>query len=134
SKVNDRLYISGGYVSEKLEILKKNGITHIINASDSYQNVYEGQFEYLKLDLKDNVNEKISDIFEKTIDFIERAMENDGVVLIHCNKGISRSTCLCCLWIMKKERCCLKKALDMVKIARPVSEPNPGFEACLLEW
>ncbi|KAN0025236.1 hypothetical protein ACTFIU_003495 [Dictyostelium citrinum] len=136
SKVTDYLYMGSETVASNLEILKSNGITHIINASYQCENFFQDNpmFEYRKLYLRDSPLEDISLVFDQVIEFIERAIACHGKVFIHCQMGVSRSSCLCMLWIMKTTRCSLEEASDLVKQVRPISRPNAGFQLSLLNW
>ncbi|KAM9971317.1 hypothetical protein ACTFIW_011294 [Dictyostelium discoideum] len=136
SKVTDYLYMGSETVASNLEILKSNGITHIINASYQCDNFFQDNpmFEYRKLHLRDSPLEDISLVFEQVIEFIERAIACNGKIFIHCQMGVSRSSCLCMLWIMKTTRCSLEEASDLVKQVRPISRPNAGFQLSLLNW
>ncbi|EGC28639.1 hypothetical protein DICPUDRAFT_100077 [Dictyostelium purpureum] len=136
SKVTEYLYVGSETVASNFQTLQENGITHIINASSQCINFFEDMqlFTYKKLWLNDSPNEDISKVFEDVISFIENARKSNGKVFIHCQMGVSRSSCLCMLWIMKITRCSLEEASDLVKIIRPVSRPNVGFQLSLLNW
>ncbi len=52
------LYVGGIQISQDLEILKDNKITHVINAAgDLCENHFTNEFEYLTFFLKDSKNE-----------------------------------------------------------------------------
>ena len=50
-----------------------------------------------------------------------------GVVLVHCNAGISRSTSIVIGYLMLREGLSFEEALGQVKHARPSVCPNAGF-------
>eukprot|EP01132_Coremiostelium_polycephalum_P002402 gene2402-2969_t len=138
SKVTDYLFMGSETVASDLELLKRNGITHIINASYQCQNFFEDNpekpFVYKKFPLRDNPSEDISLVFNQVIEFIEMARSSGGKVFIHCQMGVSRSPCLCMLWVMKTTRCSLEEASDHIRVIRPISRPNAGFQLSLLNW
>ncbi|EKF38502.1 phopshatase, putative [Trypanosoma cruzi marinkellei] len=55
-------------------------------------------------------------------------------VVVHCLVGVSRSVSVVMAYIMKRSGCSKDEALVMVKNARPVANPNPGFYSQLAYW
>uniref|UniRef100_A0A8C7Y4E2 Dual specificity phosphatase 19b n=1 Tax=Oryzias sinensis TaxID=183150 RepID=A0A8C7Y4E2_9TELE len=51
----------------------------------------------------------------------------DGVVLVHCNAGVSRSPSVVIGYLMIREGLSFDDAFSQVKQARPSSRPNSGF-------
>lgn len=51
----------------------------------------------------------------------------DGVVLVHCNAGVSRSSSIVMAYLMWREGLLFDEAYRQVKLARPSSRPNSGF-------
>lgn len=58
--IPDFLYLGSDFLAKDKEILKKHGITHIINSAGDYSpNYHEGEFKYLTFHLKDHPRENI---------------------------------------------------------------------------
>lgn len=57
-----------------------------------------------------------------------------GSVLVHCAQGMSRSGCICIGYLMWRERLSRETALAHVQQARPVVDPNEGFDLQLREF
>lgn len=51
----------------------------------------------------------------------------DGVVLVHCNAGVSRAAAIVIGFLMTSEEISLASAFSLVKNARPSVCPNAGF-------
>jgi predicted protein tyrosine phosphatase len=51
--------------------------------------------------------------------------------LIHCAQGVSRSVSVAAAWYISRKQKTLKKALDLIRKARPGAAPNIGFIASL---
>ncbi|KAI9921365.1 hypothetical protein PsorP6_001323 [Peronosclerospora sorghi] len=51
--------------------------------------------EYLDVAIKDNVDVEITQDFGPTIEFIQKAADVGGRVLLHCVQGVSRSSTVC---------------------------------------
>lgn len=57
-----------------------------------------------------------------------------GAVLVHCAQGMSRSGTICIGYLMWRERLSRETALAHVQQARPVVDPNEGFDLQLREF
>lgn len=51
----------------------------------------------------------------------------DGVVLVHCNAGVSRAAAIVIGFLMNSEEISFNSAFTVVKNARPSICPNSGF-------
>jgi protein-tyrosine phosphatase len=92
----------------------------------------ESGFSTHRCPLRDLEEEDISVHFDSAADFIDCAAEQDGIVLVHCHAGRSRSCSLVLAWLMMRRRWTLRKALDFVQQERPQVAPNAGYLAALL--
>jgi protein tyrosine phosphatase len=94
SQITRDIYVSGYYVAGRLDILKANNITRIINCSSA---VVENHFigiegmKYLSLNMVDGRQDDISWFLCEVIQFIISAKKAGERVLVHCEKGVSRS-------------------------------------------
>ncbi|KTG38377.1 hypothetical protein cypCar_00018056 [Cyprinus carpio] len=57
-----------------------------------------------------------------------------GVVLVHCNAGVSRSASVVIGFLMSQEKMSFDEAFSAVKTARPYIQPNPGFMSQLKKY
>ncbi|KAI6184247.1 Dual specificity phosphatase domain containing protein [Aphelenchoides bicaudatus] len=127
AKCCDGVYLSSQDVVNDFQLLKSNGITHIVNAGVGIANVFPKNFVYLNVNLLDLPDTDIRSHFDTVFDFIHNAIEKKGRVLIHCNAGVSRSSTLAIAYIMKFQNLRFQDAFDQVKAARPLIHPNDGF-------
>ena len=74
----------------------------------------------------------LMDYFERAADWIERIVNDGGVVLVHCVKGISRSASLIIAYLIIKKRMTLQQSILMMKKKRSIA-PNEGFMQQLIE-
>ena len=81
-------------------------IAHSLDPEAGCPNFFEGRtpplFSYKRIPIFDNRGEDILQYMEGAISFIEQS-KHYGSVLVHCNKGVSRSAsfvigyaCVCC--------------------------------------
>ena len=65
--------------------------------------------------------------FEQACQFIDEARQSKGSVLVHCVCGVSRSTTLCCAYLMKHHSMTVEQALVQLRSRRHIIQPNTGF-------
>ena len=131
----DRALIMG----EKPSIVsKKFGL--IINVTPKPEhggcpNKFEGEgIEYLRVALLDDSGQPISEHFDVTFKAIDKARAAGHYVLVHCEKGISRSSTIVMAYIMRALCIPFKDAFDIVKAARSFVSPNIDFIGQLLRF
>lgn len=110
-------------------------------------NFYPNQFVYKKIWVSDEATTELLIHWQKTFKFIKKAKyafflilvycnfynfvlifrDNGSVVLVHCKKGISRSSSTVIAYIMKEYGWPLNAALSHVKKRRNCITPNEGF-------
>lgn len=103
SLITPFLYVGSFTVASSKEILNQNKITRIVNCSlCAVDNVFESDpaFTYLSLNMLDGRQDDISWFLCHVINFIEIARKEKCNVLVHCEKGISRSCSFAIAYIM----------------------------------
>lgn len=63
--------------------------------------------------------------------FINHAVSNNDIVLVHCMAGISRSVSLVSYYLMKKNGIPFSLSISTIKSKRPVANPNTSFKSQL---
>jgi hypothetical protein len=131
SKITDRIYL-GSIEGTDPSILKKYGITHIINAAKDA--TYTTTLPRVNLRLDDVPQENLFRVLEPSKITIRRILEkSDNRVLIHCMAGVSRSASVLIYFLMKERGLGYDQALDFLRQSRPIVNPNEGFEKTLRE-
>ncbi|KAJ0399258.1 hypothetical protein ATCC90586_010094 [Pythium insidiosum] len=131
----DFLFIGGAAAAKDKDSLQQQGITHIINcAATVAPSHYPDDFIYYNIRLRDHSSQDIGRYFYNVFDFIEKARRRGGKIFVHCVKGISRSPTMAIAYLMWFKRIDVNKALELVRQARPVVDPNAGFIFQLTEW
>nr|XP_057926152.1 dual specificity protein phosphatase 2 [Doryrhamphus excisus] len=126
------LFLGSAVHSSRRETLTAAGITAVLNVSSSCSNFFEGEFQYLRLNVEDSLAADIGSYFSTAIAFIDSVKQNGGRVLVHCQAGISRSATICLAYLMHAQRVRLDEAFDFVKQRRDVISPNLAFMGQLL--
>ena len=125
SQITNNIFI-GNFTSSRCKTnLTDKNISAILNISGIEVNPYTSN--YLFFDINDNPSENIKAIFNQCFEFIDKNVENNKNVLVHCQMGISRSTTIVIYYLMKKNNIKFQDAYDIVKNKRSVANPNFGF-------
>ncbi|KAG6654904.1 hypothetical protein CIPAW_05G178100 [Carya illinoinensis] len=134
SRIADHIYLGSDAVAKNREVLRQNGITHVLNCVGFVSPEYfKSDLEYKTLWLQDSPSEDITSILYDVFDYFEDVREQGGRVLVHCCQGVSRSTSLVIAYLMWREGQSFEDAFQYVKAARGVTNPNMGFACQLLQ-
>ncbi|XP_031372634.1 protein-tyrosine-phosphatase MKP1 [Punica granatum] len=134
SKVAEHIYLGGDAVARDRNILKQNGITHVLNCVGFVcPEYFKADFVYRTLWLQDSPTEDITSILYDVFDYFEDVREQHGRVFVHCCQGVSRSTSLVIAYLMWREGQSFDDAFQFVKAARGIADPNMGFACQLLQ-
>ncbi|CDQ62020.1 unnamed protein product [Oncorhynchus mykiss] len=107
--------------------LRKYKVSHILNVAYGVENAFPDLFIYKTLSILDVPDTDITSYFQECSKFIDQANAEKGVVLVHCNSGVSRSASVVIGYLMSTEGKPFNDAFTVVKSARPATCPNPGF-------
>ena len=132
--VCDGLYIGDAEAASELGMLEELGIGRIIslgNEKEVKKYKYVENIEYLKIVVDDVDNENIGEYFAICNKFISL---DEGNVLVHCHKGVSRSTTIVIAYLMYTYKTDFYTAFQKLKSVRPIVKPNEGFMKQLQEY
>ncbi|KAK4758033.1 hypothetical protein SAY87_019334 [Trapa incisa] len=134
SKVAEHIYLGGDAVAKDRDILKQNGITHVLNCVGFVcPEYFRADFMYMTLWLQDSPTEDITSILYDVFDYFEDVRKKHGRVFVHCCQGVSRSTSLVIAYLMWREGQSFDDAFQFVKAARGIADPNMGFACQLMQ-
>ncbi|XP_014774669.1 dual specificity protein phosphatase 22-B [Octopus bimaculoides] len=133
SKILDGVYIGNFYDSKEEKAQKENQVTHILAVHDNAKPLLADKV-YLCIFASDNPQQCLSQYFEESIDFIHKARQEGGGVLIHCLSGVSRSVTLTVAYIMTITSLSWRESMNAIRGARNCANPNYGFQKQLREY
>ncbi|KAF4322338.1 hypothetical protein BBO99_00003972 [Phytophthora kernoviae] len=162
SQILDHVFLGSRTHARDKELLQRLRITHILNVTPPKKtdpvagvpNFFEKEkaFIYRRCPIFDNKAEDISSVLEGCIAFIDQAkyygifsavlftmivvssVANDGRILVHCNKGVSRSTSMTVAYLMKLKSMSFEQALAFVAERRSIANPNESFRQQLQDY
>ncbi|CAG8694562.1 29870_t:CDS:2, partial [Racocetra persica] len=121
---------------EEVEELEAKGIKRILNmafeCSDTL-GLNEKFDQYLKLDVKDSVEEDVENGLKRAVAFIEQAEKDNMPIYVHCKAGKSRSVTAVLAFLIESRHWTLNRAYDYVMDRRSGICPNIGFVAELMK-
>ena len=114
-------------------LLLRLGVTHILNVAAGTPPVHEADFIYLHLPLQDTPEQPLLAFFPAAVAFIMDARDAGGVVLVHCQMGISRSVACVLAFLTFPAGCdmTLERAWTFLHRRRVQALPNVGFRTQL---
>eukprot|EP00871_Galdieria_phlegrea_P004519 jgi/Galph1/5068/GphlegSOOS_G3744.1 len=135
TKIRPYLYTGGETVAKDIDFLLSNNIRFIVNLSHlRYPNIlYDERFRYFPFRLCDNESQEIIAVCYQVEAIIHEAITENVSVLVHCQKGISRSIAVIIACLMMREQRSFDSVYDEVRKLRPVSAPNGGFIDTLIQ-
>ncbi|XP_016295729.1 dual specificity phosphatase 28-like isoform X1 [Sinocyclocheilus anshuiensis] len=94
--------------------------------ADAQQPFPSMRISTLRVPVYDDPQEDLYKYFDRCADAIASEAERGGTV-VYCKNGRSRSATVCVAYLMKHQGLTLTDAFQVVKSARSVVAPNPGF-------
>ena len=130
--------MSPNYNAPGLDRPKIKYILSVIDNPDKQPKVppgHESEFVLKLIRLRDVPHENLLAVIGEAVEFIQSSMRNDdGGILVHCQKGISRSASVVIGFIMEEMNINLDTALRYVQSNRSKVKPNAGFQEQLILW
>lgn len=124
--LEDTLYL-GSQDSVTTENIDKYQLTHILSLGIETPYIDDREVVKRYIPCLDLPETNMEEIFEDASEFIHIAVESEGVVLVHCNAGVSRSASVVIAFLILKTGISFEEALKLVKEKRPAIQPNSGF-------
>ena len=124
-----KLFIGGMRALDVSSRLETATISHILSVLEYDHCEWEefAKYKRLLIQVEDHPRENLLQHFERSNAFIEKGLEGDGAVFVHCAMGVSRSAAVVCAYLMKTQTLSPEEALDMIRKSRPQCRPNDGF-------
>ncbi|CAI2379951.1 unnamed protein product [Moneuplotes crassus] len=127
SEILDFLYVSSYKMARNHKFIKEKNIKYIISCGKFDDPWKKEGVKYKKINLLDNLSENISSHFIYCYEFIEKARRQKARVLVHCLKGMSRSTTIVISYVMAHLKMPYEDALKYVQSKHKMTCPNENF-------
>ena len=135
--IKGQLYL-GSAATSNAAALDALDITHVVSVVERKLAPPAGR-AHLLLQIPDADDAEMLPVLRAALPFVGRAVRDGGKVLVHCERGASRSVTVVCAFLMLSgadtagrplpmhRYVTLVEALDHVKAQRPCAQPNHGF-------
>lgn len=123
----------GSQDSVTTENIDQYNLTHILSLGIETPFIEDREVVKRYIPCLDLPETNMMEIFEDASEFIDIAIDAKGVVLVHCNAGVSRSASVVVAFLILKKAMSLEGAMKLVKEKRPAAQPNSGFVKQLRE-
>jgi protein tyrosine phosphatase len=146
SQITDRLFVGDLASASNIEAMKEQGITHIVSVFNGMVEMFPSDFKYKPIHINDDPWIDIKKYFDESNTFIDDALSmQDTKVMIHCQRGVSRSVTLLMAYLLFKinQKNQIPKSeishtitnlLSEIKSHRSIADPNPGFMDSLYKY
>jgi protein-tyrosine phosphatase len=130
--LNNKLFLGDEYSATNFTQITQKNIKCIICLqtylnNDLKKRYIDENILFYFYNIKDNSDEDILKYIDDIIKIIDNVNNNNQAVLIHCNKGISRSSSIIIAYIMKKYKKSFNDAFEFVMQKKNNINPNLGF-------
>ena len=134
AQVAPGLYLGDRKAAKDRAALRRLNIQSVVNCTPPKNedpgagcpSFFERELRYLRVPIYDSPAEDAAQHFESVLDFISSRLHHGGV-LVHCNRGVSRSATFVVAHLMKARGQDPASALELVREVRPQAEPNKAF-------
>ncbi|CAH8676417.1 unnamed protein product [Schistosoma rodhaini] len=130
SQILPFLYLGNARDSQDVDLIRQLNVTHIINVTDTLPMPFRklNRIQYLHIPATDTTKQNLLPSFDRAVQFIEKARKHNGIVLVHCLAGVSRSVAVVMAYLLYNNRGLnVYKALEFVQARRSVAGPNLHF-------
>ena len=125
SCIDNNLFLSSYSCAESNLVMEHLNIKAIVNCTNDLLNAFDGKgIEYYRVPIDDSLNDTIVPYVNNVIEFIESNIHSP--ILVHCQRGQSRSSSIVIAYLMKKYSWNYQTAYSFVRESRPIS-PNTAF-------
>ncbi|XP_036623976.1 dual specificity phosphatase 28 [Trichosurus vulpecula] len=134
ARVTPWLLLGPARAAADAELLARERVTFCVNVTRQQPCPRAPGVRTLRVPVFDDPAEDLLTHLEPCCAALEAAARAGGTCLVYCKNGRSRSAAVCTAYLMRHSGLSLEQAFQVVKKARPVAEPNPGFWSQLQKY
>ena len=131
-EIEDGIFIGSAKAAHDYKVLAQHRISHILIVHGGLEPKFPGKFRYKKLNVPDLPYYELRECLPEAFEFFEDAFSKGRPhILVHCQKGISRSTSVALAWMMRSKGYSFDVAWSKAEKKRATCFPNVGFQVQL---
>jgi len=124
----EHIWIGDAYSAQNKKFLDECDIKLIVSCAVGSVASYPYDINYELIELLDVPDEEIGDYLNRVLPVIKRYVDNGQNVLVHCEKGASRSATVVAGYLIKYHNMSTDEAIKFMKTRRGIIEPNSGYK------
>ena len=119
-QIVERLWLGGFRATEKQALMDQLDISHVLSLGCEAMALPSKLVKKLYIDIEDAEDADILEHFDQAVAFIEEALayraadSTQGVILVHCIAGVSRSASCVIAYMMKTQQMSFEDAFRFV--------------------
>ena len=91
------------------------GLTHTLNCTDELRPRQHCP-NYKQVRLADSLTQDLSEAIPQAVAFLKSAVDSGGRVLVHCQRGVSRSVSMVVAYLIMESHMTCEQAIEMIKV------------------
>jgi protein-tyrosine phosphatase len=132
-EIEPGLFLGSFAAASNADELSAQQIGCVLSIGISLGNI-SGLLDYDRFIIADDPQSDLKQFFDRGITFIERNLQRNEKVLVHCLAGISRSATIVAAYLIKKYKINADQALSIIAQRRRIIDPNSGFRKQLAQF
>lgn len=127
-EITENIFL-GGSGCDDVRVYKNLGISCVVNMTRSSRTELPSpkKENFLYINVEDDDSQDMTQAWDQGLAFLEAAIARGDKILVHCQRGVSRSGSLVVAHVMRTEKMTYADALEFVREQRPIVRPNRGF-------
>ncbi|KAI5124947.1 hypothetical protein M0805_007374 [Coniferiporia weirii] len=132
--IDGRLFLGNLIAARSPRSLSERRISHIVSVCTEAipADAPASGIRQLRIPIEDVDYADLLIHLPRVCQFIHQALHEGGIILVHCEQGLSRSAAVVAAYLMYSRRIRATEALEIVRRAREQVWPNPGFQEQLV--
>ncbi|CAE7319696.1 true [Symbiodinium natans] len=106
-------------------------VAHILVVHPALPTLWPDRYKYQRASLDDSPSHNLLELLPSALRFVDRCVKQKGRLLVHCTRGISRSSSVVIAYLMLSKSKSYEEAKAQVQQKRSVAYPNLGFQVQL---
>eukprot|EP00804_Cyclotella_cryptica_P030829 CCRYP_015066-RA/>CCRYP_015066-RA protein AED:0.22 eAED:0.64 QI:0/0/0/1/0.5/0.33/3/0/304 len=129
----NNLYLGGKDDAKSLSKLQQRNVRRVLNVTPAKVAGITAGIQYKRIPVYDASTSDMLSYAEEIVNFISNGLHH-GSVLVHCQRGVSRSATAVIMFLIRKANMTYEQSLQLCQKRRRVVDPIPAFCEQLKEY
>ncbi|KAL7502842.1 hypothetical protein ACHAWX_000540 [Stephanocyclus meneghinianus] len=129
----NNLYLGGKDDAKSLSKLQQRNVRRVLNVTPAKVAGITAGIQYKRIPVYDASTSDMLSYAEEIVNFISNGLHH-GSVLVHCQRGVSRSATAVIMFLIRKANMTYEQSLQLCQKRRGVVDPIPAFREQLRKY